>query len=281
LADIASLITAVVALGALVAGYVQFVLRRWLLPSVEFDVDFTGFSGEPAYVIGEVACIIKNTGSNMLLVTGVRCRMSYRCVGEGRYLQKAAPDAWRPKTKGRHEREPIEPLFEHAVEHSSSKSHWLLILPPRSCDSTGSVSTPYISAMSTTESAEGSSSPSDNQAASAPVSGISLGGAASAQSLSEGGAPPRSSSVNKSCDDRTFVQPGATQIYRKPIVLPAEAHLLHVWGAFDYRIEMSQASKRLVGIFNKPPPNLDWRNGVTNHTVRRTFKVTATAEDRK
>lgn len=40
-------------------------------------------------MIGEVACLNKNTGSNMLLVTGIRCRMSYRCAGKGRYLKKA------------------------------------------------------------------------------------------------------------------------------------------------------------------------------------------------
>src|SRR5215469_14068426 len=101
--EIAALVTAVAAVCALAAGYVQFVLRRWLLPSVEFDVEFTCFNGEPGHVIGEVACLIKNTGSNMLLVTGIRCRMSYRCAGEGRYLKKAAPDACRPEAKVRHE----------------------------------------------------------------------------------------------------------------------------------------------------------------------------------
>lgn len=272
--EIASLVTAVAAVSALAAGYVQFVLRRWLLPSVEFDVDFTCFNGEAGHMIGEVACLIKNTGSNMLLVTEIRCRMSYRCAGEGRYRQKVAPDALRPEAEFRHESEPIEPLFEHPVEPSASKSAWLLILPPR--DSPGSESTPVISAVRATQPA----AVSDTEATSALVSGTPEGGA-SGKNRSEGGRSRGSDSVKKSSDDRTFVQPGATQIYRKPIILPQQAHLLHVWGAFDYRIEMSRASKWLVGVFNKPPPGVDWRNGVTNHTVRRTFKVTATAEDRK
>lgn len=272
--DIAAGVTALAAVGALVAGYVQFVLRKWLLPSVEFDVDFTAFCPDHGHVLGEVACVVTNTGSNMLVVTRVRCRMSYRCAGEGRFRKSAVPEVQRPLLQGREEHEPIEPAFPHPVEPFSSKSAWLLILPrPR-----GGSSTEYISAMPTSQSAAGSDSPRGTQAVSASISAISPGGAP-AKSASEGSAPI-GRSMNESSADRTFVQPGSKQVYRKPIILPVDAQLLHVWGAFDYRIRMSRTSRWLVRIFNKPPEDLDWRSGVENHTVRRTFKVAASGDDR-
>jgi hypothetical protein len=265
--DIAALVTAVAAVVALVAGYVQFVLRRWLLPSVEFDVDYTYFCEDAGHAIGEVACLIKNAGSNMLVVTGVRCRMSYRLPGEGRWWREPVSDPGRPERLGRHEGEPIEPSFPHPVEPMASQSAWLLILPPP--PEVPDVWLPYLSVSAPVGS---SNTPGDPGTDSSNVrTSVSSGTPTSGP-----GGPVSRNEIAHPDYDRTFVQPGTTQIYRKPIVLPSGAQLIHVWGAFDYRIEMSWASKRLVGIVNTPPRDLDWRDGVENHTVRRTFKVAAT-----
>jgi hypothetical protein len=72
-------------------------------------------------------------------------------------------------------------------------------------------------------------------------------------------------------EPRTFIQPGVTQRYRKPIVMPLEAQVLHVWGSFDYRIETKGLTRALIGLAAQPPTDLDWREGIRNHTVRRTF----------
>jgi hypothetical protein len=79
-------------------------------------------------------------------------------------------------------------------------------------------------------------------------------------------------------EPRTFIQPGVTQRYRKPIVMPAEAEVLHVWGAFDYRIQVKGLTRALIGLADPPPPDIDWREGIRAHTVRRTFSLAATSE---
>ena len=70
---------------------------------------------------------------------------------------------------------------------------------------------------------------------------------------------------------RTFVQPGVVQHYRKPIAIQGSPTLVHVWGAFNYRIELGWITKLLIGWLAAPPKDLDWRNGIENFTVRRTF----------
>jgi hypothetical protein len=73
---------------------------------------------------------------------------------------------------------------------------------------------------------------------------------------------------------RTFIQPSVTQRYRKPFAISAEAQVLHVWGAFDYRIQIGGAGTRaLIGLVARPPRDLDWRKGIRAHTVRRTFSL--------
>jgi hypothetical protein len=76
-------------------------------------------------------------------------------------------------------------------------------------------------------------------------------------------------------EGRTFIQPGVTQRYRKPIVMPVEAQVLHVWGSFDYRIETKGLTRVLIGLAARPPRDIDWRQGIRNHTVRRTFSLAA------
>ena len=68
---------------------------------------------------------------------------------------------------------------------------------------------------------------------------------------------------------RAFVQPGVTQLYRKPLSVPGEAVLIHVWAAFEYHIPVGPLSRLLARILihhGKTPRHLDY-------TVRRTFCV--------
>jgi hypothetical protein len=81
--DVATIITAVTALVALTGGYVQFVLRRALMPCIEFDVEFSTLnrsaSNEP---VGEVLCRIRNQGPGVGYVKKVQCRALYRLASE-------------------------------------------------------------------------------------------------------------------------------------------------------------------------------------------------------
>jgi len=188
--DIAAIVTALVAVIALGGGYVQFVLRRSGLGYVEFDVAFTSLHRGATHLIGEIACVIENVGSSMVIVTNVQCRVRYRASSDSEEA-----------THG------VEPSFEHAVE-----------VDP------GDVGT--------------------------------LG--------------RHSFWVSK---DRTFIQPGVTQRYRKPIQLPVEVEVLNVLGSFDYRIQTKGLTRALLGLAAQPPTDMDWREGIRHHTVRRSFSV--------
>jgi hypothetical protein len=68
---------------------------------------------------------------------------------------------------------------------------------------------------------------------------------------------------------QAFVQPGVTQMYRKPLAVPGEAVLIHVWAAFEYRLPVRRFGRMLARLFihhGKTPTRLDY-------TVRRTFSV--------
>jgi len=81
--DVAAIITATAALVALVGGYVQLVVRRALLPCIEFDVEFLTLSCSPAeQSVGEILCKIRNHGPAVGYVVNVRCRVRYRLAGE-------------------------------------------------------------------------------------------------------------------------------------------------------------------------------------------------------
>lgn len=80
--DLAAIITATVALVALVGGYVQFVVRRALLPCIEFDVEFSTLSCSSGQSVGEVLCKIRNEGPAVGYVENVRCRIRYRLTSE-------------------------------------------------------------------------------------------------------------------------------------------------------------------------------------------------------
>src|SRR5262245_60359864 len=76
--DAASLVTAIAAVTAVAGGYVQFVLKPSFLPSAEFDVDFVPLLRDHEHLYGEVGLVIKNVGSNTLVVEKVRCRVLYK-----------------------------------------------------------------------------------------------------------------------------------------------------------------------------------------------------------
>lgn len=66
-----------------------------------------------------------------------------------------------------------------------------------------------------------------------------------------------------------FIQPDVTQRYRKPLLLPGDASIVHVWGAFDYRIEVGRVTWFLARLFSQRP-----QEQIVDYTVRRTFPVT-------
>jgi hypothetical protein len=66
-----------------------------------------------------------------------------------------------------------------------------------------------------------------------------------------------------------FIQPKVTQWYRKPIMVPADAVLIHIWAAFEYRTEVGRIGHALARIFAQPAGRRD----VVNYAVRRTFAV--------
>jgi hypothetical protein len=68
---------------------------------------------------------------------------------------------------------------------------------------------------------------------------------------------------------RSFIQPGVTQTYRKPLTVPGKAVLIHVWAAFEYHIPVGPLTGLLARILihhAETPKRLDY-------TVRRTFAV--------
>jgi len=184
---VTAIITAVVAVVALVGGYVQFVLRRSGVGYIEFDVEYTAHHHGRAGLIGELEFVIRNVGSSMVVLIDVQCRARYRRDGD-------------PEDRS----DGVEPRFEHVIAPAAGTSpgeHWFVVI-----------------------------------------------------------------------GSRTFVQPGVTLRYRKPIAMPADAQLLHVWGSLDYRIESGRLTRVLMGLVARPPADMDWREGI-RHTVRRTFSV--------
>jgi hypothetical protein len=68
--------------------------------------------------------------------------------------------------------------------------------------------------------------------------------------------------------EKRFIQPGVTQHYRKPLVLPADTCLIHVWGRFDYDLGVGRVTTLLADLFRQPRgPN------PTTYAIRRTFAI--------
>jgi hypothetical protein len=225
--DAAEIVTAATAAAAATGGYVQFVLKRSLLPAAESDVMFTSHVRGPTELIGEVDLVVRNAGSTMLIVTGVRCRIAYRQEGDPEFPFALSPS---------------EPTFTSALIPAPGEVYVDDELPPSQISSAGGpTATPSL--------------PSSAVPSSAPVT-----------------MPLAWCTI---VGPRTFIQPGVTQHYRKPIALPADTQVVHVWGAFDYQIKLGRLTSLLVGWLAPPPETLDWRKGVKNHTVRHTVSVPA------
>ena len=93
LGDLAALLTAVTAILALAGGYVQFVLRRALMPCVEFDVELSLLRQQnPDETAVEIICVIKNIGPGVGFVKDVKCRVRYRKDGELRKYKGVEPE---------------------------------------------------------------------------------------------------------------------------------------------------------------------------------------------
>jgi hypothetical protein len=73
--DIAAVITALAVFAATIAGYIEFVVRRAV--AAQFDVEFVALGSASGMVIGDLSCVIKNLGSNVLVVTRVGFRGRY------------------------------------------------------------------------------------------------------------------------------------------------------------------------------------------------------------
>lgn len=173
--DVAAIITATVALVALVGGYVQFVVRRVLLPCIEFDVEFLTLRCSPSdQSVGEILCRIRNHGPAVGHVMNVRCRVRYRLAGESGEKQG-------------------EPAFAHKLP-----AEGFLVLDP----------------------------------------------------------------------ERRFIQPGVTQWYRKPVALPANTCLIHVWGRFEYELSAGKISEFVGRLLRQPH-----EENPIPYVVRRTFII--------
>jgi hypothetical protein len=72
---------------------------------------------------------------------------------------------------------------------------------------------------------------------------------------------------------RTFIQPGVTQRYRKPLTLHPRTRLVDVVAAFDYRFKLRRTRRFLVKLSDPAVEELDWTLGISNHTVRHTIYV--------
>jgi len=177
--DAAAIITAAVALVALIGGYIQLVLRRVIHPCVEFDMEFSSLNcPSPDQSVGEVTCRIRNVGPGAGYVTNVRCRVRYRLAGEGGKGQVDEPD----------------------LAHRLPAEGWF-----------------HLDA------------------------------------------------------ERRFIQSGVTQLYRKPLALPADTCLIHIWGRFEYELAVGWVTISMARVLRQPRgPN------PSKYAVRRTFATVET-----
>jgi hypothetical protein len=208
--DAASVVTAAVAVIALIAGYVKFVLQRAILPCVEFDVNFSALRSGAERHQCEIVLTVKNVGPGSGYVANVQGRVRYAEAGES----DVARDA-------------VEPAFPHSLQPSSK---------------------PEAAAARGVDSAAGTELPEESP--------LILKG---------------SGFLFQPALKPAFIQPGVTQVYRKPIALPGKADLVHVWAAFHYTIQAGPLTRFFARIFvshAKAQRQLDY-------TVRRTFTITA------
>jgi hypothetical protein len=69
--------------------------------------------------------------------------------------------------------------------------------------------------------------------------------------------------------EKRFIQPAITQWYRKPLVLPPDTCLIHLWGRFEYEISVSAVTSFFARFLWEPRAAKD----PTSYAVRRTFAI--------
>ena len=227
--DAAALATAAAAIAAVAGGYVQFVLKPSFLPSAEFDVDFMPLLRDRDCLYGEIAVVIKNVGSNTLVVQNVRCIV--------RYLTDKPAVGTRPRLS--------EPQFAKLPTPQGEDAFVEDVVQPERTSVSGIA--PSISYPS------------------APNVTISNGTAVSEA--------PRRRVWLLLVGSRTFIQPGVTQHYRKPLTLHPATRLVDVVAAFDYKFKLRRTRRFLVRLSDPAVEELDWTFGISNHTVRHTIHV--------
>jgi hypothetical protein len=228
--DVGVWITAIAAVLALLGSYVQFVLKPSVLPSAEFDVDFASLYRDSEHLYGEVAVVMKNVGSNTLVVENVRYRL--------RYLASTPVHAYSKRSS--------EPLFTPLPDPQGEERYTTVPDPPTKqppSDDAGEISLPV-----------GPSEPS--QLPSPPPSG-----------------EPQPGLWFALVTTRTFIQPGVTQNYRKPVMLPPSTFLVDVVAAFDYKFKLRRVRTFLVKLSDPAVSEIDWTRGISNHTVRHTIHL--------
>jgi hypothetical protein len=244
-----SLIAATAAVLALIGGYIQFVLKRSILPSLQFDTDFKVHGMGPKSTIGEVACTVTNTGTNIGVIENVRFRIRYR-----RFADDDVPylDGLEPQFLGLLH----DPSYTPEPEPSRTRRNSLWRWPRR---------------RPTGEAADG-------QVPSPVGPTISLSGASPEVDFPTG--PQWIFIVRRRVQqgghftDRTFIQPGVTQRYARPVYLPHTGiESVDLTAAFDYKMENGRITNWLIGIFARPPADLDWSRGIKFHTARRLISL--------
>ena len=188
--DAASVVTAIVAVIALIGGYLKFVLQRAVLPCVEFDVNFCTLRSGAEKHQGEIVLTVKNVGPGSGYVADVQGRVRYAEAGDNDVA-----------------RDGVEPDFPRSVKPSAQAESPLILR------GTGFLFQPAL--------------------------------------------------------EPAFIQPGVTQIYRKPVALPGKADLVHVWAAFHYTIQVGLPTRLLARVFVSEAKG-QWQ---LDYTVRRTFAI--------
>jgi hypothetical protein len=192
LKDASSVVTAAVAVIALIAGYLKFVLQRAVLPCVDFDVNFSALRSAAERHQCEIVLTVKNVGPGSGYVANVQGRVRYAEAGEN----DVARDA-------------VEPAFPHSLKPSAKPESPLILKD--------------------------------------------------------------SAFLFQPAWKPAFIQPGVTQIYRKPIALPGKADLVHVWAAFHYTVQAGPLTRFFARIFVS---NANAQRQL-DYTVRRTFALVA------
>jgi hypothetical protein len=207
-AEIISLMTLIVAALLAIGGYIQFVLVRANI-GAQFDIEFTPLGLVNVQPAGDMALVITNLGSNLLVVTRVSYRVKYA----------TAADDGAPGHKD-------EPKMSASLGDRGPERRTLR---------------------------------------------IDLFGGPTPRKKAEG--RQKEGSPNFVIARRSIISQGGTQAYRKPLTFPGGTGAVAIWGYCDYHVNIGTVERFLVRAILRPPPDLDFTQGLYNHQVRRTFRL--------